>query len=180
LILDFDSFAAAGHDLGVSGLIQETSGNISIRSGNSIFITRHGARLDRLVPSDIVEAAVCKESHSDASASWELPVHRAIYLLTPAMAVVHAHPPCIQALSLVDNDGLIGVPSIGEKHQDIVAGILSQEIARSLAECPVIIVKGHGTFAVGQTLDEAVQLTLALESDATDICRMRGLDMRST
>lgn len=171
--MDYDLFASAGRKLGASGLVLGTSGNISMREGDSLFITRHGALIDRLASSDIIEVLVSKETTSDTAASWELPVHRAVYRATEAAAVVHAHPPYLRALSLDIADGLIGVPVIGEKQQDIIAGVMSQEIASTLAQCPVIIVRGHGTFAIGQTLDEAVRLTLALESDGQEICRMR-------
>ena len=47
--------------------------------------------LSELKDEDIIEVAL--EGDSNKEASMELPVHRAIYQKTKALAIVHAHPP---------------------------------------------------------------------------------------
>lgn len=117
-------------------------------------------------------------------ASTELAVHRAIYKQTLALAIVHAHPPHTVALSLVakdivplDMEGsylLSMVPVVGRelllKH-----GAYAGEIAQDLKNSKIVAVYGHGSFAIGQLLEEAFQFTTTLEQSCHVIWLMRSL-----
>jgi L-fuculose-phosphate aldolase len=54
---------------------------------------------------------------------------------------------------------------------EIVAGILPDEIARELKKHPLVMVKGHGSFATGKTLEEACERTIRFEKDCSVSCR---------
>lgn len=160
----------AGRDLFAAGLVTYTGGNLSHRVGDGLVITRHGARLGDLAPGDFVAATL---TDSLADASMDLAVHQAIYRRTDAIAIVHAHPVHAIALSLlgesvepVDAEGRLylgRVPVVGTEVQAVLVP-LAEAIAEALVERPIAIARGHGSFARGARLEEALQLTFAVEA----------------
>jgi L-fuculose-phosphate aldolase len=118
----------------------------------------------------------------------ELPVHRAIYRETSAQAIVHAHPPHAVALSLteteivpIDTDGqsiMEKVPVLGWNTQ-VKPGALGDEIAQALKRSRVVLVHGHGSFAIGQLLEEAHNYTTTLEESCQVICLLKSLQGES-
>jgi L-fuculose-phosphate aldolase len=177
-------FQLVGHDLCARGMVASSSGNLSIRIGDDIFITRHGCRLGCLQEHDLIETGVVKNSRATPLASSELPVHRAIYQATAATAIVHAHPPHAVALSLAerfitpsDSEGLAllaQVPVIGWD-MEIKAGGFADLIAAALKDLRIVMVHGHGSFAIGQLLEEAHNLTTAFEESCRVICLLKSL-----
>ena len=81
-------FQTVGRDLFISGLVSSSSGNLSIRLGDRLIITRRGCRLGCLEEQDLIEAGINKNDRSTPLASIELVVHRAIYQTTPALAII--------------------------------------------------------------------------------------------
>ncbi len=79
----YQLFREVGRDLFVAGHVTARHGNLSVRDGDRIFITRSGSMLSRLEPSDIIETTMTA-GPSDEGASRELVVHRAVYLATDA------------------------------------------------------------------------------------------------
>ena len=169
-------FQTTGYDLFVAGLNNSHSGNMSVRMNRMMAITRSGSMLHRLDHNDIVETVIDGEDSESKRASRERPVHRAIYLQTDAQAIVHAHPPQLIAISFftdrfmpVDAEGRYffpqGVPVI-----EVANAIASEEVAAKVApllrECPVVIVRSHGTFAIGRTLEDGFHHTSSLEHSA--------------
>jgi len=132
----------------------------------------------------LIETGVCKNDRSTPLASIELAVHRAIYQETPALAVVHAHPPHAVALSLVETEivpncaeGLAmidRVPVLGW-HMEVRPGGLADIIARALKQHRIVMVHGHGSFAIGQLLEEAHDCTATLEESCQVICLLKSL-----
>ncbi len=177
-------FQAVGHDLFAQGLVSSHSGNLSIRLGERMIITRRGSRLGCLEEHDLIETGINKNDRNTPLASTELAVHRAIYQQTPASAIVHAHPPHAIALSLTetevvpsDAEGLsvIGqVPVLGW-NMEVRLGGLADIIADALTQCRIITVHGHGSFAIGQLLEEAHNCTTTLEESCRVICLFRSL-----
>jgi len=72
-------FQSVGHDLFTRGLVSSNSGNLSIRLGERIIITRRGSRLGCLEENDLIETGRSKNDRATPLASEELPVHRALY-----------------------------------------------------------------------------------------------------
>jgi len=178
-----------GHDLFTRGLVSSHSGNLSIRLGDRLIITRRGCRLGCLEEHDLIETGISKNDRFTPLASTELPVHRAIYQTTPALAIVHAHPPHTIALSLIETEvvpncaeGLatLGrVPVIGW-HMEVKPGGLADIIAQTLTQHRIVIVHSHGSFAIGQLLDEAWNYTTALEESCQVICLSKSLGASPT
>jgi len=181
-------FQTVGHDLFTKGLVSSHSGNLSIRLGERVIITRRTSRLGCLQEHDLIETGISKNDRNTPLASTELAVHRAIYRQTPALAVVHAHPPHAVALSLteteivtIDTDGvsMIGqVPVLGW-NMEVKPGGLADIIAQALKQHRIIMVHGHGSFAIGQLLEEAHNCTAILEESCQVICLLKSLQVKT-
>lgn len=146
------------------GFVNSHFGNISVRVGNKILITRSGSMLDELNKNSFVEVAVDKPGKSDKIASMETPVHREIYKQTPALAVIHAHCPFAVVLSMVMKKNKIKPDDVESKYFlkeiPIIAGMsgspeLAADSANALKNHRAIIVKDHGVITVGKNIEEA-------------------------
>ena len=179
-----NQFQSIGRSLFSRGLVSSQSGNLSIRIGDRLIITRRGSNLGALEERDLIETGLTRNDRYTPMASVELPVHRAIYLNTRARAIVHAHAPHVTALSMFTETissehletfcGLGKVPVIGwgmEVKPGVFGDILAEELDRNL----IVVIKGHGRVAVGQLLDEAYNSTTALEEGCQILCIMKSL-----
>lgn len=173
-------FQTVGNDLFVRGMVPAHSGDLSIRLSDRLIITRRGCSLSHLTDQDLVETGVERNDRATPSASSELVVHRAIYRETEAQAVVHGYPAHAAALSLVW-DEVVPVDALGMQHFERVPVIgqsitpsardLAEAIAQALRNSKVVLVRGHGCFAVGQLLEECHQWMSCLEES----CRILWL-----
>lgn len=180
-------FQSVGQDLFLRGLVSSHSGNMSIRLGDRLVITRRGSMLGRLTEQDLVETGIDRNDRATPAASSELAVHRAVYQETGAQAVIHAHPPYGIAFSLVEQEIvpantegnlLLGsIPVIGMDHAE-QRNELAEEIARALKKHKIVLVRGHGSFAAGQIMEEAHQWTSALEESCQVLWLLRSLVSR--
>ncbi len=177
-------FQAVGGDLCVRGLVSSHSGNLSMRLGERLFITHRNSMLGHLAEQDLVETGVNRNDRSTPLASTELAVHRCVYKHTCASAVVHAHPAYAVALSFsereivpCDVEGnllLARVPVLGWG-MTVKPGELAEEIAEALKENKIVLVRGHGTFAAGQLLEEAYHYTTTLEESCRLLYLLKAL-----
>jgi len=163
-----------GRRLFAEHLVGGNFGNISIRHGAGFFIKRSGAFLD--TPGEPVFVPLTGNVPPEASTEYR--VHREIYSKTPYLAVVHAHPRAAVAASLVmdrvipeDSEGLLLCPVIPVVSGPPGTQELADAIADALVSAKLVIARGHGTFAAGKTLDEALVLTSLAEHS----CRVLAL-----
>ncbi|MCL6610898.1 MAG: aldolase [Peptococcaceae bacterium] len=177
-------FQQVGRDLFTAGLNNSHSGNLSARLGDRLVITRRGSMLAHLEEEDLIETGLEKDDVNTPLASTEIGVHRAIYLKTPALAVVHAHPPHAVALSLlgdeivpVDAEGLYLLPRVPvlSPRQAIASKELEETLPEVLREYRAAVVRGHGSFAAGRTLEEAYKWTASLQHSCRILCIARSL-----
>jgi len=168
----FEQFRDIGRDIYLGGLTSSHGGNLSVRLGDQIVIKRRGAQLGRLRPSDFVTTSLHKKDSGVMLASTELIVHRAIYLKTSALAVVHVHPRTAIVLSMsrdeiipIDNEGSYMLHKVPVVSVEYASGTpeMADTVAEALREYKVIMLRGHGSFAIGQTLEEAFHWTSTLE-----------------
>jgi L-fuculose-phosphate aldolase len=181
-------FQTVGRDLFTQGLVSSNTGNLSIRLGTRIIITRRGSRLGSLEENDLIETGLTKNDRATPLASEELPVHRAIYRQTSAQAIVHAHPPHAVALSLTepeivpsDAEGLsiVGqIPVLGWR-TNVTHDMLADMIAQALKQRRIVMIHGHGSFAIGQLLEEAHNYTTMFEESCRVVCLLRSLQLSS-
>lgn len=168
----YEMFREIGRDMYAAGLISSHGGNLSVRLGDRLVIKRRGAMLGNLKPHDLIETGVDKNDSGVALASTELLVHRAIYLATPALAVCHCHPRTAIAFSLsrdelvpIDNEASYLLKRVPVVTEEFPSGTpeMAHKVAEALKNYKVIMMRGHGSFATGQTLDEAFQWSSTLE-----------------
>ncbi len=176
-------FKSIGRDLFTRGLVSSHSGNLSIRMGDRIIITRRGSQLGSLEEHDLVETGLTRNDRATPLASIELPLHRAIYQSTQARAIVHAHPVHAIALSLaskeisaicMEGEWLGAVPVVGW-NRDTERGTPTDIIAQTLKENHIVMVRGHGCFAIGQLLEEALNYTTSFEANCEVMCLLKSI-----
>jgi L-fuculose-phosphate aldolase len=168
-------FERIGKRLFAEHLVGGNFGNLSIRKGiEGFFIKPTGVYLDIAYEPVFVPLSGKVPEH----ASSEYRVHREVYKNTPHVAIVHAHPPHAVAASLVldeivpeDSEGVMLCPKI-----PVVGGApgsqeIADNVAAALSVSKLVIVRGHGTFAAGRSLDEACIFTSLAEYS----CRILSL-----
>jgi len=153
-------------------LISGWGGNLSCRVGkNDFLITGQHAPLGFLAPKDLVRLkSDGKPARNGRRASSETPMHLAVYAGTDAQAIVHVHPPMVLAFSLTHDS--FAPLSYEEKYtigkvsviaQDTPTVTKPEEVVEGLKYNPVVIIKGHGTVAIGKNFQEAFLYTDLLE-----------------
>jgi L-fuculose-phosphate aldolase len=169
----WQEIAKYGRKLVEHGLVESNFGNISIRAGDMMLITRSGSALDEIGEDNVVEVDIRDTSSLDIIASSETVVHREIYRQTSALATIHAHCQYSVVESLLAGPGGIIQPVDSEgqyflgKIPVVRGGIGSHELAENLVSAlsrtKGAVVYSHGTFAIGKTLGEAYIVTTQLE-----------------
>src|SRR6266850_3866650 len=153
-------------------LVSGWGGNLSRRLDKKCFmITGQHAPLGFLLPKDLVALDQNgKPINTVQRASSETPMHLAVYAGTDAQAIVHVHPPMVLAFSLT-HESFVPL-SDEEKYtrgevpiipQDTPTVTRPQAVVEALKYHPVVIIKGHGTVAIGKYFQEAFLFTDLLE-----------------
>jgi L-fuculose-phosphate aldolase len=162
-------FLNVGTRLHQGGLVTSVFGNMSRRVEGGFKITPTSSFLDE--PARPV--FVSDEGVPEAGASSEYRVHLQVYRQTDAETVVHAHPPYAVALSLscdtlipVDSEGRMLLPKIPVVDGEPGTEALADNVGDALVFSPLVIARGHGTFARADTLIKAYILTAVAEHAA--------------
>ncbi len=174
-------FERIGKRLFAEHLVGGNFGNISIRRGKEgFFIKRSGAFLD--VATEPVFVTLKGDAPPEASSEYR--VHLEVYKQTSHEAVVHAHPPYTIAASLVmdeivpeDSEGRMFCPKIPVVQGAPGSQEIAENVTRILASSKLVIVRGHGTFAAGKTLDEAYVYTSLAEHSCRVLSLKRSLSL---
>ena len=158
-----------GKDLYGHGLVTSHGGNLSVRSGNGMWITGTGAMLGRLQERHL-SFVKADGSHEGPAPSSDTVLHSTVYALTDASAVAHAHARHMTALSF-DTDLFVPGDFEGRLHLTdvpvIAAGPMQvEQIALALRTRLVVFLRGHGAYAKGKNLWEALHWVMALEESA--------------
>ncbi|MEM0021273.1 MAG: class II aldolase/adducin family protein [Fervidicoccaceae archaeon] len=158
------------------GLVSSLGGNVSARSEDNsrIFITPSGVPKWEIFEEDVVvvdpEGRIIEGTQKPSS---ELPSHLLIYRKRDEVhAIVHAHPPYAIALA---NQGLL-VPPLHVSPEEVLylrrlsvvdfapPGIKTAEmISEAITSSDVIVMKNHGAFAMGGSIEEAIAKMEILE-----------------
>lgn len=178
-----DQIIFTGRVLHELGLVSSHGGNLSVRDGDYLYITKTGRMAGFLKSDDIVMVPVERETELDREASIELVVHRQIYLENPHVnAIVHAHPVFattigyfIERFDPIDIEGQLFINTVPVVVVDRPSA--SKELAEALAKVfknhNTAIVRSHGSFSVGRTINEALKYTSTLENSAHIYYRFR-------
>ena len=180
-----EKLAEIGRVLWEEGLVTSHGGNLSVRtSPRQILITKTGTKLGFLKPDDFLKVPIPSSKEEFPEASSELIVHSEIYMQTDHKAVVHAHPPHTVALSFLqekiippDTEGRLTYKEcpVIEVKRPHASEELAEAVARALRTNRIVCVKGHGTFAAGQKVEEALFFTSAVEFSARLIFLLKQL-----
>lgn len=159
-----------GRALWEEHLVTSHGGNISVREKDTVYITNTGTKLGFLKEEDISAIPINADRSIYPRISSEWDVHKNIYLNTKARAIIHAHPPHTVALSLrlnrieaMDYEGLLTFKSVEVIENHGERDLLIKSIVDVIRKDRIVVVKGHGTFAIGDSLEEALFLTSSLE-----------------
>lgn len=159
------------------GLNHGSSGNISLRDGDSILITPAGAQRSNLGPDRIVrldlDGNVLDNATAIPSTEWRL--HTELHRHRPGIgAVIHSHADSCVALSClrrplpafqyqVASFGGDEVPC--SRYEPFGSDALADAVVDAMGQTYLAcLMANHGMIVVGQTLDHARGLALKLET----------------
>jgi len=161
-----------GRRLYEAGLAVANSGNLSARLDNEfILITATGTALGQLNEKDIVKVALANSKfEGESKPSSELPLHSLVYKNFPANVVIHCHPPLIngyfavakilKAMSFETKFYLGDIPVIPQETPTVTA---PEPVIAALKTNNLVVLKNHGTVAIGEKFPQALAITEALE-----------------
>ncbi len=150
------------------------SGNASVRDSDKIWVTPTGACADTLAPEDLLACTI--DGTCARGASVDALLHIRVYQQNPsAGAVLHSHGPYSVSVTLqgedfapVDYEGQLyfpRVPVITISYDDYLRES-PHRVAAMLTNYPITVVRGHGVYAQGETLNIAYKWTCSLEQSA--------------
>ncbi|PZT74399.1 MULTISPECIES: class II aldolase/adducin family protein [unclassified Streptomyces] len=163
---------AAARRTAAEGLVVGTSGNVSLRIGDTVLVTPSGVPYDRLRPEDLT--GVDPEGNQilgKLAPTSELPLHLAIYRNTGASAVVHTHAVHATAVSTLVTEvppihyaaALLGGTVRVAPYARYGTPELARNMLTALRDRTGCLLANHGTVTHGATLDQAYERTAQLE-----------------
>ncbi|MHC1601630.1 MAG: class II aldolase/adducin family protein [Methermicoccaceae archaeon] len=174
--METEALISVGKRLVERGYTDSFFGNISFRKGDVIYITPTGSALELIKKDDLVEVPL--SGSYDRRASSETPAHRYTYNHTHAHAIVHAHAffsvLCSffvkDVLSSRTGEGRLLLPSIAFCEDAAGTETLGVNIveAHTRYQTPLVVAKGHGVFALGESLEQAYTYCVIAEHE----CRL--------
>ena len=167
------SLVRYGQRMAADRLAVGSAGNLSIRLGDTVVMTPTGINYDQITERNIcVLDAEGTVLDGDGARSSEWPMHRRIYDLTDAGAVVHTHSPFAVAMSTVCDELpavhyavlRLGGPTVRVAPyttfgSDGLAGVAAEALDGRFAA----LLQNHGAVAYGVSIDEAYDRALLLE-----------------
>jgi ribulose-5-phosphate 4-epimerase/fuculose-1-phosphate aldolase len=159
------------------------------------YVTATGSQIGALILRDIVPVRFSEVSWGDGRATTESNIHRRVLGIPGVRACIHCHHIISTVMSFDSRERLIFLRYLGEDPHgneefvfqpvdihgaSIVRGVktgsykqpvgsleMENRIPKYLAEGPVTVVRGHGPFARGASLDECLRYLSVFESSAT-------------
>ncbi|KUN87565.1 fuculose phosphate aldolase [Streptomyces griseoruber] len=154
------------------GLVVGTSGNVSVRVGDTVLVTPSGVPYDRLTPDDVTGVDLTgRQVRGTLVPTSELPMHLAVYRRTDARAIVHTHAVHATAVSTLVTElptvhymaGALGGPVRVAPYAAYGTEELAEHTLRALTDRTGCLLRNHGTLTYGATLDQAFDRTAQLE-----------------
>lgn len=157
-----------------------TAGNVSVRFGDTVFSTPTGSSLGALSAKQVARCDRSGNVSGPNKPTKELPFHLAVYRARPSSsAVVHLHSTYATAVSclrdLNTEDALpVLTPYYGMRIPclPVVPYLppgdpeLGSEVEKRIAHTPALLLRNHGSIAVGGNLPEAAALAEEIEEIA--------------
>src|ERR1700728_2141092 len=162
-----------GQRMAADRLAVGSAGNLSIRLGDTVVMTPTGVNYDLIGERNICvldTEGVLLDGAGARSSEW--PMHRKIYDLTGAGAVVHTHSPVAVALSTVCDEIpavhysvlRLGGPTVRvAPYTTFGSDGLADAASAALDGRFAALLQNHGAVAYGATIEEAYDRALLLE-----------------
>ena len=162
-----------GQKMAADRLAVGSAGNLSIRLGGTFVMTPTGVSYDLIAERNICvldAEGVLLDGEGARSSEW--PMHRKIYDLTDAGAVVHTHSPFAVALSTVCEEIpavhysvlRLGGPTVRvAPYTTFGSDGLADAASAALDGRFAALLQNHGAVAYGATIDEAYDRAVLLE-----------------
>jgi ribulose-5-phosphate 4-epimerase/fuculose-1-phosphate aldolase len=180
-----ESFYQRGYAFG-------STGNISVRAGERVWITPTGKSLKSLQPEQLACVNLSGESLNENRPSKEFPFHLAVYTRREDVrAVVHLHTLYSVALSCLEGfDPENPLPPLTPYYFMRVAPLavlpyfrpgskgLAEAVGEAAPHHDCMLLRNHGVVCAGSTLSEAVDRTEELEQTARLHFILRGERVR--
>ncbi|MGW3987769.1 class II aldolase/adducin family protein [Streptomyces sp. NPDC004830] len=154
------------------GLVVGTSGNVSVRVGDTVLVTPSGVPYDRLAPGDVTGVDLDgRQVLGTLVPTSELPMHLALHRSTDARAVVHTHAVHATAVSTLVTElplihymaAALGGPVRVAPYATYGTDELAATMLRALDGRSGCLLQNHGTVTHGATLAQAYDRTAQLE-----------------
>jgi ribulose-5-phosphate 4-epimerase/fuculose-1-phosphate aldolase len=169
-----------------------STGNISVRVGDRVWVTPTGKSLKGLNPGHLALVSLGGESLNENRPSKEFPFHLAFYTRREDVrAVVHLHTLHSVALSCLEEfDEENPLPPLTPYYFMRVAPLavlpyfrpgstgLAEAVGRAAPRHNCMLLRNHGVVCAGSTLSEAVDRTEELEQTARLHFLLRGERVR--
>jgi L-fuculose-phosphate aldolase len=165
--------ARTARDLLRSGLVVNTSGNVSARVGDHVAITPSGTAYKSLNAADIVVIDMQGDAVSgDLLPSSETPLHLSIYASDPDVsAIVHTHSVFATAVSTLLNElpaihyqiADLGGPVPVAPYQTFGTPELAAAVTDAIRGRSAALMQNHGAVTVADTLEQALARSITLE-----------------
>jgi L-fuculose-phosphate aldolase len=169
------AIAEAGRDLETAGLVQGTSGNLSVRDplSGSVAITPSGVPYRRIRPADVLLVSAAGDlEDGDHRPSSELGMHLELYRARPDVgAVVHTHSPWATTWAVLGRE----IPAVhyviapmGDTlrvapYATYGSPELAASVVATLGADNGVLLAGHGVVTVGADLDAAADNAVQVE-----------------
>lgn len=172
----------AGRRLAEKNWTPATSGNFSLRFGDEILITRSGADKGQLRDQDILSLKLSASPDPALKTSAETELHVQIYDMdSRANCVLHVHSLHATVISLLRKSVVLSglellkaLPGIDTHEHQIEIPVFENsqhmpDIMRQFSEAaantqaPAYLIKGHGMYCWGKSIDETLRIVEALE-----------------
>lgn len=177
-----EQLCSAHKQLPALGLVTWTSGNISTRLESSLvpgfLIKPSGINYDILGPEDFVHVDKKGNALGKHKPSTDTLSHLWIYLSCPEVnAIVHTHSPYATAFAAKGMSIPCAITSIADEFGgDIpcsklvsIGGMdIGVEVSRVIHTflCPAVLLRSHGVFTVGASIDAALKAAVMVEDAA--------------
>jgi ribulose-5-phosphate 4-epimerase/fuculose-1-phosphate aldolase len=177
---ELEELVSIAHSMFQRGYSFGTAGNISIRRGAHVYATPTGSSFGTLRADGLAACDLDGKPLNAQRPTKELPFHLAAYRARPgAGAVVHLHSTYATALASIRNlDEANALPPITAYFAMRVPVLpcvpyhppgdnqLAVEVERLARQTPALLMRNHGSIAIGKTLVEAAALAEEVEETA--------------
>jgi L-fuculose-phosphate aldolase len=160
-------------DLLQTGLVVNTSGNISVRVGQHVVITPSGCSYDDLRAEDIIVLDLDGNAvDGDLLPSSETPLHLSVYASDESIgAIVHTHSVYATAVSTLVEElpaihyqiADLGGPVPVAPYQTFGTPALAASVTNAIKGRTAALMQNHGALTVADTVEQALRRSVTLE-----------------